>query len=123
MFLAKKHNPTMQFNIKSINDIETTNVNSIVDILGIVIDISSVCTIRRKDSSEVTKQTLQLQDMSGYKIDAIFWGDNFDVVSQEISSLCVAGNNPIIAIKSARVGEFNGKICRHYNEIHYPCIS
>jgi len=99
----------VQFNIKSINDIRTTNVNSIVDILGVVTNISSVCTIRRKDGSEVSKQTIQLQDMSGYNINAIFWGDNFNAVSQEISSLCATGNNPIIAIKSARVGEFNGK--------------
>jgi len=48
--------------------------------------------------------------MSGYNIDAIFWGDNFDNVSQEISSLCATGNNPIIAIKSAHVGEFNRKM-------------
>jgi len=47
--------------------------------------------------------------LSGYNIDAIFWGDNFDAVSQEISSLCAGGNNPIIAIKSACVVEFNGK--------------
>ena len=42
-------------------------------------------------------------------MDAIFWGDNFDGVSKEISSFCVIRNNPIIAIKSARVAEFNGK--------------
>eukprot|EP00253_Pinus_taeda_P024392 PITA_24392 len=65
--------------------------------------------IQRKDGSEVNKQTIQLRDMSEYSIDAIFWGDNFNVVSQEISSLCATGNNPIIAIKSARIGEFNGK--------------
>eukprot|EP00253_Pinus_taeda_P012080 PITA_12080 len=105
----KKHNPTVRFNIKSINDIKTTIVNSIVDVLGVVTDISGVCTIRRKDGSEVNKQTVQLRDMSEYSIDAIFLGDNFNVVSQEISSLCATGNNPIIAIKSARVGEFNGK--------------
>eukprot|EP00253_Pinus_taeda_P005195 PITA_05195 len=105
----KKHNPTVRFNIKSINDIRTTTVNSIVDVLGVVTDISSVCTIRRKDGSEVNKQTIQLRDMSEYSIDAIFWGDSFNVVSQEISSLCATGNNPIIAIKSARIGEFNGK--------------
>lgn len=87
----------------------TTNVNSIVDVLGVVTDIYGVCTIRRKDGFEVNKQTVQLRDMSGYSIDAIFWGDNFNAVSQEISSLCATENNPIIAIKSARVGEFNGK--------------
>eukprot|EP00253_Pinus_taeda_P020738 PITA_20738 len=105
----KKHNPTVRFNIKSINDIRTTTINSIVDVLCVVTDISGVCTIRRKDGSEVNKQTVQLRDMSEYSIDAIFWGDNFNAVSQEISSLCATGNNPIIAIKSALVGEFNGK--------------
>jgi len=84
----KKHNPTVRFNIKSINDIRTTNVKSVVDILGVITAISSVCTIHRKDGSEVNKQIVQLQDMSGYTIDAIFWGDNFNAVSQEISSLC-----------------------------------
>jgi len=59
----KKHNPIVQFNIKSINDIRTTNVNSIVDIHGIATDISSVCTIHRKDNFEVTKQKQKLQDI------------------------------------------------------------
>ena len=37
-------NPTVHFNIKSINDIRTTNVNSIVDVLGIVTNIFNQCT-------------------------------------------------------------------------------
>jgi len=51
----KKYSPTVCFNIKSIDDIRTTNVNSIVDILGVVTGISNVCTIRRKDGFEVNK--------------------------------------------------------------------
>jgi len=47
--------------------------------------------------------------MSRYNIYAIFWGDNFNAMSHEISSLCATGNNPIVSIKSACVGEFNGK--------------
>ena len=49
-------------------------------------------------------------------MDAIFWGGNFDDVLKEISSICFVGNNPIIAIKSACVCEFNGKKCRHYKK-------
>jgi len=57
----KEHKPMVKFNIKSINDIRTTNVNSIIDVLGIATDIFSVCTICRKDGSEVTKQTLNFK--------------------------------------------------------------
>lgn len=102
-------NPIVHFNIKSINDIRTKNVNSIADVLVIVTNISNPCTIHRKYGSEVTKKTLNLQYMFGYNMNAIFWGGNFDGVSKEISCLYATGNNPIIAIKFARVGEFNGK--------------
>lgn len=110
MFPTKKtRSLTMHFNIKLINDIKTTNINSIVCFRGIFTDISNLCTIRRKYDSKVTKQTIHLQDLFGYNMDVIFWGRNFDVVSQEISSLCATGNNPIITIKSSHVGELNGK--------------
>ena len=45
----KISNPTVHFNIKSINDIRTANMNTIVDVLGIVTSISNPCTIHRKD--------------------------------------------------------------------------
>lgn len=47
--------------------------------------------------------------MSRYSMYAILWGGNFDVVSKQISFLCIARNNSIIAIKFSWVGEFNGK--------------
>ena len=76
----RKSKPMVHFNIKSINDIRTTNVNSIVDVVGIVSSISNPCTIHRKDGLEVMKQTVNFQDMSRYNMDGIFWGDNFDGV-------------------------------------------
>ena len=53
----------VNFNTKSVNDVKT-NVNSIVDFLGIVTHVSNLCTIHREDNSEVTKKTINLQDMS-----------------------------------------------------------
>ena len=57
----------------------------------------------------IEKTALKLLNKYWYSMDAIFCGGNFHAVSQEICSLCVVGNNPIIAIKYAHLGEFNGK--------------
>ena len=76
----RRSKPTMHFNIKSINDIRTTNINQIFDVLGIVTRISNPCKIHRKYDSEVTKKIVNIQDMSRYNMDATFWGGNFDGV-------------------------------------------
>ena len=50
------------------NELSTLTNNSIVDILGIIIFISPLVTIMRKN------RTLQLKDKSNYNIEVTLWG-------------------------------------------------
>lgn len=101
--------PQQQFHFRSISDIEGMENNHVVDIIGIVSSISPCGTILRKNGTETQKQTLQLKDMSGRSVEITLWGNFCNAEGQTLQNMCDSGIFPVLAIKSGRVNDFNGK--------------
>ncbi|CAN6336074.1 unnamed protein product [Urochloa humidicola] len=101
--------PRQQYNFRQISEIENIEVGAIVDLVGIVTSVCPSATITRKDGSETQKRTLQLKDMSGRSVEVTFWGKFCDAEGQQLQVQCDSGLNPVLALKSVRVTEFNGR--------------
>ncbi|KAK1326633.1 hypothetical protein QJS10_CPA01g03022 [Acorus calamus] len=101
--------PRQVFNFRPISEIEGMENNSMVDIIGIVSSINPAGTILRKNGTETQKRTLQLKDMSGRSVELTLWGGFVNSEGQQLQGMCDSGLFPVLAVKAARVNEFNGK--------------
>ncbi|XP_063992833.1 replication protein A 70 kDa DNA-binding subunit [Diachasmimorpha longicaudata] len=93
--------PMINFDFHAIQDIEKCEKGQLVDVLGIVKQVDEVQSLtKRSDGTELRKRDIHVIDMSNTMITFTLWGtqaENFE-----------ASNNPVIAVKGARIGEFNG---------------
>ncbi|KAM0735637.1 Replication protein A 70 kDa DNA-binding subunit [Formica fusca] len=93
--------PMLQFNFCPISWIENKEQNDMIDVLGVVTTFNDVQHIvQRTTGRELVKRDVNIMDDSGAMICVTLWekqAENFN-----------CSNNPILAIKGARVGEFNG---------------
>lgn len=101
--------PRQQFHFRPISDIESMDNNSVVDIIGVVTFISPSASIMRKNGTETQKRTLHLKDMSGRSVELTLWGNFCNAEGQRLQNMCDSGVFPVLAVKSARVSDFNGK--------------
>ncbi|GAB4857933.1 hypothetical protein Ancab_015838 [Ancistrocladus abbreviatus] len=101
--------PRQQFHFRPISDVEGMENNSVVDLIGVVSSISPPSSIMRKNGTETQKRTLQLKDMSGRSVELTLWGSFCSVEGQTLQSMCDSGLFPVLAVKSGRVTDFNGK--------------
>ena len=79
--------PLHCFHFKSIHEIQTTRVNSMVDLVGLVISVSLASTIRKIYGSEKIYCTVGLRDISGYSIDITLWGEHCQIEGVRLSNL------------------------------------
>ncbi|KAL6438135.1 hypothetical protein ACFW04_004397 [Cataglyphis niger] len=93
--------PMQQFNFCPINWVKNKEQNDMIDVLGVVTTFNDVQHIvQRTTGRELVKRDVNIVDDSGAMICVTLWAkqaEDFD-----------GSNNPILAIKGARVGEFNG---------------
>ncbi|XP_012542011.1 replication protein A 70 kDa DNA-binding subunit [Monomorium pharaonis] len=93
--------PTLQFNFSPISQIENKEKNDILDVLGVVTTVNDIQHITaRSTGRELVKRDISIVDDSGTMVTVTLWGkqaEDFD-----------GSDNTILAIKGARVGEFNG---------------
>ncbi|KAK6158526.1 hypothetical protein DH2020_005840 [Rehmannia glutinosa] len=108
-FEDDKSIPQQQFHFRPISDIEGLENNSVVDLIAIVTSISPSSSIMRKNGTETQKRTLQLKDMSGRSVELTLWGNFCNVEGQTMQNMCDSGAFPVLAVKSGRVNDFNGK--------------
>lgn len=101
--------PQQQFHFRPISDIEGMDSNSIVDVIGVVSFISPPASIMRKNGTETQRRTLHLKDMSGRSVELTLWGNHVNAEGQRLQNICDAGVFPVLAVKSGRVNDFNGK--------------
>ncbi|XP_051137025.1 replication protein A 70 kDa DNA-binding subunit A-like [Andrographis paniculata] len=101
--------PQLQFHFRPISDIESLENNSVIDVIGVVSSISPSSSIMRKNGTETQKRTMQLKDMSGRSVELTFWGNFCNAEGLNLQNFCDSGVNPVLAVKSARVNDFNGK--------------
>ncbi|XP_046830054.1 replication protein A 70 kDa DNA-binding subunit [Vespa velutina] len=93
--------PMIQFDFVPINTIENKEKNDIIDVLGIAKSCEEIQTLRaRTTGRELKKRDVMLVDESNTMVCLSLWGadaEKFD-----------GNNNPVVAIRGARIGEFNG---------------
>ncbi|GJW90460.1 replication protein A 70 kDa DNA-binding subunit A [Tanacetum coccineum] len=101
--------PQQQFNLRQIAEIEGLDNISVLDIIGVVFRIFPTCIVKKKDRTETQKRNLHIKDMSRRSVDVTSWGNFCSTDVQTLQNMCDSRRFPILAIKSARVGEYNGK--------------
>ncbi|XP_024018543.1 replication protein A 70 kDa DNA-binding subunit A [Morus notabilis] len=101
--------PHQQFHFCPITDVEGMENNGVIDLIGIVSYISPAGSIMRKNGTETQKRTLQLRDMSGCSVEFSLWGSFCNEEGQTLQNMCDSGVFPVLAVKSGRINDFNGK--------------
>ncbi|KAG0598564.1 hypothetical protein M758_12G084200 [Ceratodon purpureus] len=101
--------PQQVFDFKPISEVEALENNALIDIVGVVISINPTTTILRKNGIETQKRSLQLKDQSGKSVELTMWGAFCNKEGEELQTLCDSGQNPVVAVKAARVSDFSGK--------------
>lgn len=101
--------PQQQYYFRSIADLNNLNNNTILDIIGVVFKISPLTSVIKKDRTETQKRTLHIKDMSLKSVEVTLWGNFCNREGLELQTLCDSGLFPILAMKGARVSDYNGK--------------
>lgn len=93
-----------QYDFKKIADLESIEPNTFVDVLAVVKSVGDVANIvSKKSGNELTKCDLILADDSGTEVSMTLWG------RQANSAAADYGGQPVVAIRKARVSDYNGK--------------
>ncbi|KAG7171607.1 Replication protein A 70 kDa DNA-binding subunit-like 1 [Homarus americanus] len=94
--------PTMQFNFVPIDQLESLNKDTLIDIIGVCKEAHDISTVIQKTSGrELKKRDMQLLDETQREVRLTLWGsqaENFDGSQQ-----------PIVAVKGAKLSDFNGR--------------
>merc|ERR1712142_686695 len=93
--------PTIQFDFCKISQLDASLKDTTVDIVGVVKSAADCVNITSsRTQKELKKRDLILVDKSLTEVGLTLWGstaENFD-----------AANNPVLAIKGAKVSDYNG---------------
>jgi len=92
--------PTIIYNFMTIADLSTQQKDAIVDIIGICKMADEAKEFTSRAGKEMVKRDVIIVDKSAHEVSLTLWGNtarNFD-----------GGNFPVLAVKGARVSDFNG---------------
>ncbi|XP_068654082.1 replication protein A 70 kDa DNA-binding subunit B [Aristolochia californica] len=100
--------PETKFNFIQIEDLGSyVNGREFVDIIGVLQNVSPTTSIRRKINNEtIPKRDITVADDSGKTVVVSLWNDLATTVGQGL--LDMVESAPIVAIKSLKVGDFQG---------------
>lgn len=101
--------PQIRYNFAPIAAIEDFPQGSIADVVGVVETVQDWGIITRKDGTEVKKRAVTIRDNSGRSIELTLWGNYVEQPGTQLQQAVQGGYHPILAVKGARVGDFNGK--------------
>ncbi|XP_028772143.1 replication protein A 70 kDa DNA-binding subunit A [Neltuma alba] len=101
--------PRQQFSFRPISDIENTESNCILDVIGVVTLVNPSVPILRKNGMETQRRILNVKDMSGKSVELTLWGDFCNREGQKLQEMVDGGFFPVLAVKSGRVNDFSGK--------------
>lgn len=83
------------------------NSKDLVDVIGIVQSVSPTTSIRRKSNNEtVPKRDIVVADETKKTVVVSLWNELATSVGQELQD--IADKSPVVAIKSLKVGDFQG---------------
>ena len=95
--------PSLKFTFVPISQITALEKDSTCDVIGIVRETGELGSITTKTTQkQLSKRDITLLDTSGYSIRVTLWGTQAEQFHD-------AGNYPIVAIRGARVSEYNGR--------------
>ncbi|KAK7292168.1 hypothetical protein RIF29_07911 [Crotalaria pallida] len=100
--------PVTKFDFVQIDQLGPhVNKNDLVDVVGVVQSVSSTMSIRRKSNNEtVPKRDITIADDTKKTVVVSLWNDLATTLGQEL--LDIADQSPVVAIKSLKVGDFQG---------------
>lgn len=97
--------PKMKWNFVALDKISSMSTNSFMDVIAIVKDVGEISSfISKTTQKQMTKREITLVDSSMASVKFTLWAEkaaNF--------ALPPGTANPVITIKAAKVGEYNGK--------------
>ena len=92
------------YDFVKVADVERSQPNDYVDILGVVKAVGEPATIvSKKSGKELTKCELIVEDDSGAEITLTMWGDTANQARERF------GGTPVVAFKRARVSDYGGR--------------
>lgn len=94
----------IKFKFVPIDNLSNIEPNKFADIIGIVQSVGQLSTIMTRRGQEMQKRTIVLVDSSLLSVDMTVWGEEASKYNEE-----TLADNPVVAIKSARVGEYGGR--------------
>ncbi|KAK4479925.1 hypothetical protein RD792_012977 [Penstemon davidsonii] len=100
--------PETKFNFVPIDELGPyVNGRELVDVIGVVQNVSPTMSIRRKINNEtVPKRDITIADETKKTVVVSLWNDLATSIGQEL--LDMADKSPVVAIKSLKVGDFQG---------------
>ncbi|XVF54433.1 hypothetical protein PTKIN_Ptkin05aG0179900 [Pterospermum kingtungense] len=100
--------PETKFNFVPIDHLGPyVNGRELVDIIGVVQSVASVSNIKRKINNEnIPKRDMIVADETKKTVVVSLWNELANNVGQELFD--IADKSPIVAIKSLKVGDFQG---------------
>ncbi|KAL3155866.1 hypothetical protein ABBQ32_012870 [Trebouxia sp. C0010 RCD-2024] len=101
--------PRAVYHFKRIDDIESVPAGTMLDVLGVLHSIGDFTTITLKNGTEQSKRSIVLRDNSNRSIELTMWAEFASEPGDQLAQIVEQGGHPVVAVKSARVGDFNGK--------------
>lgn len=92
--------PQMKFNFVPIGELSKLTNNTIVDVIGVVKEAGEAVSLTSKGGKPLVKRDISLVDMSNKQVQLTLWGEQ----AQQFDGT----RHPVLALKGARVTEFNG---------------
>ena len=99
----------IKYDFKKIGTLNDAPSGQMVDVVGIAYGVGDLTTIMKRDGSETSKRSVMLRDDSGSAIEFTLWAPHSNNLGGQIETLIASGEKPVVAVKNARVGEFQGK--------------
>ncbi|KAG6474057.1 hypothetical protein ZIOFF_067981 [Zingiber officinale] len=102
--------PEIKYNFVKIDQLGSyVNGRELIDLIGVVQNVSSTLSIRRKSNNEmIPKRDLTIADDSNKTVTVSLWNELATDVGQDL--LDMVHTSPVVAIKCLRVGDFQGGI-------------
>ncbi|XP_059064987.1 replication protein A 70 kDa DNA-binding subunit A-like [Cryptomeria japonica] len=102
--------PDKKTRFTPIDELLATTNNTLIDVIGVVVNVGEISVIHRKDGFVVNKRIVKINDMSTLTIDVNLWGPSSEQVGNDLKNMHTSGTFVILAIQNARVGYFNEKL-------------
>ncbi|OMO53144.1 Nucleic acid binding, tRNA/helicase-type [Corchorus capsularis] len=100
--------PETKFNFVPIDQLGPyVNGRELVDIIGVVQSVGAISNVKRKiDNENIPKRDMTVADDTKRTVVVSLWNELANTVGQELFDM--ADKSPIVAIKSLKVGDFQG---------------